>query len=133
MNLLVICHGRMAEGLVDAMRLIIGEQEGVGTVALQETDSIDELAGRVQAAIKDLDRGDGVLILVDLMGASPFNISARLAMENDRIEVVTGANLPMLLESAMQREGTSLRGLASIAKNAGIEAIVTLSEKMQSD
>ena len=132
-NLLVITHGEFADGLVDAMQLIIGPQEGIQTLALKETDAIDLLGERVQAAVQELDQGEGVLILVDLLGASPFNISARLSMENKNVDVVTGVNLPMLLETAMQRQEMSLREVAGVAKEAGTSGIVVVSEKMQSN
>lgn len=131
-NLLIVCHGNMAEGLVDAMSLIIGPQEGIQTIGLRETDAIDGLIDRVQTAITELDQGDGVLILVDILGASPFNVSARIALESDQLEVVTGVNLPMLLETAMAREGSNIKELAATAKQAGAGSIVILSERMQS-
>jgi PTS system mannose-specific IIA component len=132
-NLLVITHGEFADGLVDAMQLIIGPQEGIQTLSLKETDAIDLLGERVQTAVNELDMGEGVLVLVDLLGASPFNISARLSMENKNVEVVTGVNLPMLLETAMQRQEMSLREVAAVAKEAGTSGIVIVSEKMQSN
>ncbi len=132
-NLLVITHGDFADGLVDAMQLIIGPQEGIQTLSLKETDAIDLLGERVQTAVQELDQGEGVLVLVDLLGASPFNISARLSMENKNVDVVTGVNLPMLLETAMQRQEMSLREVAAVAKEAGTSGIVIVSEKMQSN
>ncbi len=132
-NLLVITHGDFADGLVDAMQLIIGPQEGIQTLSLKETDAIDLLGERVQTAVQELDQGQGVLVLVDLLGASPFNISARLSMENKNVDVVTGVNLPMLLETAMQRQEMSLREVAAVAKEAGTSGIVIVSEKMQSN
>lgn len=131
-NLLIICHGTMAEGLVDALSLIVGPQEGIRAIGLRAADAIDELGDRIQAAIDELDQGDGVLILVDMVGASPFNVSARIAVESERLEVVTGVNLPMLLETAMQRDSSNLQELAAIAKQAGEGSIMILSERLQS-
>lgn len=132
-NLLVITHGEMADGLINAMQLIIGPQEGIQTLSLKETDAIDLLGERVQKSIRELETGDGVLVLVDLMGASPFNVSARMSMENKNLDVVTGVNLPMLLETALRRKGMSLSEVATVAKEAGTSGIVVVSEKMQSN
>jgi mannose/fructose-specific phosphotransferase system component IIA len=72
---------------------------------LKETDPIEGLSDRLDQAIQEVNDGDGVLILVDLFGASPFNVSARLTQKYKNVQVVTGINLPMLPETALQREG----------------------------
>lgn len=130
-NLVVISHGDLGDGLLDAMQLIIGQQEGVRAIGLQETDPIDSLGQRVEQAIADLDTGDGVLALVDLFGASPFNVSARLVETHPQLQVVTGVNLPMLIETALQREGRSLAELAQVARQAGLDGIKSLSELLE--
>lgn len=58
-NLLIICHGTMAEGLVDALSLIVGPQEGIRAIGLRAADAIDELGDRIQAAIDELDQEIG--------------------------------------------------------------------------
>nr|MBC7243820.1 PTS sugar transporter subunit IIA [Chloroflexota bacterium] len=129
-GIVVVCHGAMGDGLLDASRMIVGEQKGVVAVNLREEDSVESLMDRVAAAVEKVNSGDGVLILVDVFGASPFNASARLAMQRDQIEVVSGVSLPMLLEVAVQREGQSLAELVEVAREAGISSIRTLSETL---
>jgi mannose/fructose/sorbose-specific phosphotransferase system IIA component len=121
----------MAEGMIDAARMIVGEMEGVLAVSLQEMDAIEDLMGRIEAALSEVDNGEGALILVDAFGASPFNASARLAMQREKTEVVTGMNLPMLLELAVQREGQDLQAVTQIALEAGSTSIRTLSQTMK--
>ncbi|MGC8788148.1 MAG: PTS sugar transporter subunit IIA [Anaerolineae bacterium] len=129
-GIVVVCHGEMGDGLLDAARMIVGKQEGIVAVNLREEDSVESLMGRIAAAVEEVDSGDGVLILVDVFGASPFNASARLAMQRDQIEVISGVSLPMLLELAVQREGQSLAQLVEVACEAGVSGIRTLSETL---
>jgi PTS system mannose-specific IIA component len=121
----------MAEGMIDAARMIVGKMEGVISVSLKEKDSIEDLMGRIEVALNDVDKGDGLLILVDAFGASPFNASARLAMSRKNIEVITGMNLPMLLELAVQRQGQDLATVAQIALEAGTTGVRTLSQTLK--
>jgi len=129
-GIVIVSHGDMAKGMLDAARMIVGEQQGIVTVTLGEMDAVEGLMERVAAAIDKVDTGAGVLVLVDLFGASPFNASARLAMQRDNIEVLTGMSLPMLVEIAVQREEESLEQLAEIAREAGTSGIRTLSEAL---
>jgi mannose/fructose/sorbose-specific phosphotransferase system IIA component len=130
-GIVLVSHGNMAEGMIDAARMIVGEMEGVLAVSLQEMDAIEDLMGRIEAALSEVDNGEGALILVDAFGASPFNASARLAMQREKTEVVTGMNLPMLLELAVQREGQDLQAVTQIALEAGSTSIRTLSQTMK--
>jgi mannose/fructose/sorbose-specific phosphotransferase system IIA component len=120
----------MAEGLLDAARMIVGEQEQVATVSLREADSIEGLMERVEVAWQSVETGDGTLLLVDAFGASPFNACARLALARDNVEVITGVNLPMLMELAIQRDTMSFSELIALALEAGKSSIRTLSETM---
>jgi len=118
----------MASGLLDAARMIVGDQEALLALSLQEMEDVEGLMAKVEEAISQVDTGEGVLVLVDLPGASPFNASARIAMQREGIEVVTGVNLPMLAELLVMRDGSSLEGCVDIAKEAGISGVRTLSE-----
>jgi mannose PTS system EIIA component len=130
-GIVLVSHGNMAEGMIDAARMIVGEMEGVLAVSLQEMDAIEDLMGRIDAALSEVDTGDGALILVDAFGASPFNASARLALQREKTEVITGMNLPMLLELAVQRQDQDLEAVTQIAFEAGSTSIRTLSQTMK--
>ena len=127
-GIVVVAHGEMADGLLDAARMIVGPQEGLLGLGLQEGDAVEGLLERVEQAVAQVDTGDGALLLVDLFGASPFNACARLAMARKNAEVVSGVNLPMLLEVVTQREGLGLPEAVAIAREAGTSGIRTLSE-----
>jgi PTS system mannose-specific IIA component len=127
----IVSHGDLADGLVDAARMIAGELEGIATVSLREMDAVEGLVERVAAAIQAVDSGDGVVVLVDLFGASPFNASARLALQGDsKMEVISGMSLPMLLDLVVERDGKTLEQLVEIAQEAGTSGINTLSETL---
>lgn len=129
-GIVVVSHGQMAEGMLEAARMIVGEQERLVSVTLREADGIESLTERVTAAVEQVDAGDGVLVLVDVFGASPFNASARVAMQRGNVEVLTGMSLPMLLELVVQREGQDLRALTQVARDVGTSGIRTLSETL---
>jgi len=127
-HLLLITHGQFASGILDAATLIMGKQRGVETLALTEEDSIDELSNRLEASLVNLNMGcDGVLILVDIFGASPCNIATMSMVKFPNIDVVTGLNLPMLVEVLLQRNNLSLPELAKLAEKSGVEGIKKVS------
>lgn len=127
-GLVLVSHGSLAEGLLDAAQLINGELQQARAVGLQETEDIDGLVERVAQAADEVDAGEGVLILVDLFGASPFNASARvkLGATGRALEVVTGMNLPMLVELDVQRDGLSLPEAVEMALQIGKDGITQM-------
>lgn len=129
-GIVLVSHGSLAAGMLDAARMIVGEMEGVAAVGLFESEAVEDLIGKIEAALTEVDQGEGALILVDAFGASPFNASARLAMTRKKIEVITGMNLPMLLELAVQREGRDLAGVAELALQTGTASIRRLSDTL---
>jgi PTS system mannose-specific IIA component len=130
-GIVLVSHGEMAAGMLDAARMIVGEQDQILPISLNEEDDVEGLMGRIANAIKEIDTGEGILVLVDVFGASPFNASARLAMGEAKIEVITGMNLPMLLELAIQRGNQGFEALVQIALTAGISSIRTLSDTIK--
>lgn len=129
-NIIVVTHGTLASGLLDAAQLIVGQQENVLTYSLSEGDSIDQLEMDVEEGIKTLSETGKVLMLVDLFGASPFNISLRLLQQYPEIKLVTGVSLPMLIEAVMNRELMELAELADHVALTGREHSKTLEEWM---
>lgn len=131
-SLLVISHGGLAEGLLDAMQMITGPQEKVLALGLQESEAPEDLIERIREAVETLDDGDGVLIMVDLYGATPFNSSSRLFLESQKkIEVITGVNLPMLVEIVISREGQTLPDLLEQAFQSGQTGIQKLPDALR--
>ena len=126
-GMLLISHGGMAEGMLDSMELIMGSCEQMHTVSLCAGEDFESFRTKVMDAIRLLDSGDGVLVFVDLYGASPFNAAvyaaARMAQEGRNVRVLAGMNLAMLLETAAMRISSSLQELVAIAGAAGRDGI----------
>ncbi len=124
-GLVLVSHGKLAEGLIDAMQMITGPQEAVRAIGLLETEDVEGLMDKILAAIHEVDSGEGVLIMVDLFGASPFNASARLALSHPekKLEVITGMNLAMVVELVVQRGGMSLNEAVELVLQVAPESV----------
>lgn len=126
-------HGMFSEELLKSSEMIFGTQENVGSITFKTGEGIDNLAYRYNELIKELDCKDGVLFMVDLFGGSPFNAASIIAIKNDNMEIVTGVNLPMLLEVFGNRDFSSLSELLAIATDSGKDAIKVLTKEIKND
>lgn len=130
-KIILATHGQMAGGILDAANLILGKQQDVVCLGLYEDDSIDEFSDHLRRDVGKFlkEKGtEGVLILVDLFGASPFNSSVNIFQVFENIDVVTGLSLPMLLEVLLNRNSLSLSELASLAEKSAKEGVRILSQ-----
>ncbi len=121
-GLLVVAHGRIAESFIEVAQAILGELDGVQAISL--ADPLDEKAvlKEIQRARKQIDYGEGILILTDMFGGTPANLCFSL-IEDDQIEVLTGMNLPMILKILTSHKKVGLAELARMAKDCGQENI----------
>lgn len=101
----VVSHGNFARGIVDSSYMIFGKQDKVQTVTFQLDEEPGVLTEKLMAAVDRFDADDQVLFMVDLWGGSPFNAASRIVAEHtDRMGLVTGLNLPMLIEAYTVRD-----------------------------
>lgn len=121
-------HGSFAAGLRDAAEMIMGPQEQLALVDLRPAENLDEYRERLERAVREVDSGEGTLVLVDLFGGSPSNVSAYLL--GPKAEVVTGVSLPMLIEVLAARDVSDLPGLVQTALGAGREGLVRLGDRL---
>lgn len=112
-SVLLVTHGRLAEELLAAARVIAGELPNFRALSLEWTDGIDEARARIAREVADLDRGGGVLVLTDMFGDTPSNAALALRAEG-KVEVVTGVNLPMVVRLGCTREAE--QGLEETAR-----------------
>ena len=96
-GILVVTHGKLATELVNAAKMIVGELENVQAISIGWNDDVNEARERIRSAIKKIDFGHGVLILTDMFGGTPTNISLTF-LEKGRTEIITGVNLPMIIK-----------------------------------
>lgn len=131
--ILIVSHGSFAGALLATAEMIVGQQEMVGTLGLEETDGLTNFAAKVQLAANHLASKDGLLVLMDLLGGTPSN--AVLALDLPGVHAVAGVNLPMLLEVLMSRESGSAAELAERALEAGRQGVCSVgyARAMQSD
>ncbi|BDZ30009.1 PTS sugar transporter subunit IIA [Lactiplantibacillus sp. WILCCON 0030] len=101
----VVSHGEFANGVVNSSYMIFGQQEKVQTVTFKLDEGPEDLTKKLDAALATFDADDQVLFLVDLWGGSPFNAASRIVAEHtDRMGLITGLNLPMLIEAYTVRD-----------------------------
>lgn len=127
-GILLVSHGEMANGIKDSVNLIVGDVANIETSSLVAGQDIDALKADILVKYEKLDCGEGVLVFVDLFGASPYNASLsvyqKLKAENKLVRVVTGMNLSMILETSVLANTMSLDELAMLAVNTGRDGIV---------
>lgn len=125
-GVIVITHGQLGKYLLEAAQTILGPQEQCAHIAVEGNIEVEELLTELKRAVKRVDSGSGVLILTDMFGGTPSNISLSL-LQPEKIDILTGANLPMLLRIMGMRE-QNLSQLVLDAKNAAIQGIVAAGE-----
>ena len=103
-GLLVTGHANFGTGITSSVNLIAGEQEAYKAVDFLPTYSTEDLTREITKALDELKDCEGVIIFTDLMGGTPFNVSAQIAHGKDNIRIVAGTNLPMLVEIVMSRK-----------------------------
>ena len=127
-GVLVLSHYRLADEFVGALRHIVGELPHVRAIGLDPAAATPEdMRGQIDKALREVDTGEGVLVLVDMFGGTPSNLSLSF-LEEGRIEVVTGVNLPMLVKVARHKPGTAIHDLAEMARDYGRRNISVASD-----
>ncbi len=128
-GILVVTHGQLARELVTAAEMIVGEIPNVAPVSIGWHDDPDDAQNDIREGIKRVETGDGTVVLTDMFGGTPSNLSLAF-LEKDRVEVVTGVNLPMLIKLVSLRgaEGVDLEKAARQISAQGKESICLASD-----
>ena len=119
---LVVSHGHLAQELLAAAEMIVGEISHIQAVSIGWHDDVNEARSEIERRIADIGGGSGVLILTDMFGGTPSNIAFSFP-EPGKVDVVTGANLPMIIKIASQKEGETLESLARTVCEQGRSSI----------
>ena len=123
----ITTHGHAAKALLATAEMIIGAQENVRCVDFVPGENGEVLAGKIRAAAAELDTSQGLLMLVDLWGGTPFNASSGIAHDDANCEVITGVNVPMLVSVLMEREDiAALPELTALAQREGADGVKSL-------
>jgi len=126
-GVIIVTHGQVGVEMLRTAQEIVGRIERAEAVTIEAAEKIERARTKIEAAIKRVSTGAGVLILTDMFGGTPSNLGLSF-LDKGALEVVTGVNLPMLIKLPSLREGTSLRELADRLSKYGQKNILVASE-----
>ncbi len=129
-GLVLVTHGRLAEEFISVMEHIVGPQKQIAAVCTRPEDDMEEKRNEIIAKVKDVDSGQGVLILTDMFGGTPSNLAISIT-EDKKIEALAGINLPMLIKLASVRQTETLQQAALSGQEAGRKYINAASALLQ--
>ncbi|MBG1233826.1 PTS sugar transporter subunit IIA [Aestuariivirga litoralis] len=131
-GLVLVTHGRLALEFIHALEHVVGKQDCIEGVCIGPDDRMDSRRGDIAAAISRVNRGEGVIVLTDMFGGTPSNLAISL-LEEGKVEVVAGLNLPMLVKLARVRKDFNLHKAAAAAQDAGRKYINIASQVLQGE
>ncbi|RLB19235.1 MAG: PTS sugar transporter [Deltaproteobacteria bacterium] len=131
-GLLIISHCDLGREFLNAAELILGKLENADSISITTTANSEELLESISKKIESLNKGKGVLILTDMFGGTPSNLSLSF-LEDDTVEVLTGVNLPMVIAVAQDRDRLSLSELGEKAQEAGKRSIALAGKLLKAE
>jgi len=122
-GIVIVTHGRLGDSLIETAELILGSRiEAITAVSININEAPDELRGKIVRGIKTVSRKKGTLILTDMFGGTPSNLSYSF-LEEGKVEVLSGVNLPVLLKAVNSREKMELTRLSETLEIYGKKSI----------
>lgn len=126
-GLVIVTHGGLADEFRAALEHIVGPQEQVETVSIGPDDDMETRRSEILSAVNTVDTGDGAVLLTDMFGGTPSNLAISV-MEEAKVEVIAGVNLPMLIKLASVRGESALQDAITEAQEAGRKYISVASQ-----
>jgi PTS system mannose-specific IIA component len=123
---LVVTHGHLAQEMLAAAEMIVGEISHIQAVSIGWHDDVNDTRSEIERRIAEVGSGAGVLILTDMFGGTPSNIAFSFH-DPGKVDVVTGANLPMIIKIASQKDDETLESLARAVCEQGRSSITLAS------
>lgn len=127
---IIITHGHFADCLLEVAESIAGKIENIEAVPVMSSDTTEHIRDILSTAIRKIDSGEGVLIFTDMFGGTPTNIALSL-MEEGRVDIITGVNLPIVLKFVGHRKDKALAELAVFLKDYGHSSIVLAGDMLK--
>jgi mannose PTS system EIIA component len=118
----IVSHGKLAGELLAAAQTVVGDLSHIAAVSIGWNDDVETAKDEIKQAIKKVSAGNGVLLLTDMFGGTPTNISAMFIADGE-VEIVTGVNLPMVMKIASQHKEMTLQEMAKEVEEQGKQAI----------
>ena len=129
-GIVVVTHGKLGEALLESASMFVSDNRLTRAVSFFPGEGVEDLMASVRTAVNELRADVGVLALVDLPGGSPARAVGLLLLEKERMAMVSGVNLPMLVEVLMLRDSMTLSELADYAVQTGTEGIVDVGKRI---
>ena len=126
-GLVLVTHGRLAEEFVNALEHVVGPQNNVATVCIGADDDMEARRKEIISSVAQVDDGSGVVLLTDMFGGTPSNLAISV-LDQGRVEVIAGVNLPMLIKLASVRGKEGLKSVVVQAQEAGRKYISVASQ-----
>ena len=117
-GIVLVTHGRLAEEFVAATEHVVGPQEAMRSVCIGPDDDMEQRRAEIIDAVAAVEQGQGVVVLTDMFGGTPSNLAISI-MDQEKIEVIAGVNLPMLIKLASVRGDKALAEAVVCAQEAG--------------
>src|SRR4030067_555381 len=130
-GILVVSHGGLADALIASVQSLVGNLQRTRGVSIWPKEKGEEVKDRIRKEMAKVDDGDGVVILTDILGGTPTNLSLSF-LEKERVEGVTGGNMPLLLTLSSYRKGRSLREIGKLVKKSGRRSIILAKQLLES-
>jgi PTS system mannose-specific IIA component len=130
-GVVIVTHGHLADAFLAACEHVLGPQRQMAAIAIGPEDDMGMRRADILDVVKTVDDGDGVIVLTDMFGGTPSNLAISV-MNETRVEVIAGVNLPMLIKLAVERERAPLGKAASLAQEAGRHYIRLASAELAS-
>ena len=126
-GLVLVTHGYLAIELIKAMEHVVGPQAGVASVCIGPNDDMEIRRKDIITAVSKVYSNSGVIVLTDMFGGTPCNLAMSI-LESDKIEVISGVNLPMLVKFASCRKDYIFEDCVRKSEEAGKKYINVVSE-----
>ena len=117
-GIMIITHGALGSELIAVAEHVVGRQQDLMSIAIGPEDDIESRRNEIISRIAQLDKGDGVAVLTDMFGGTPSNLAISVMMP-EKVEVIAGVNVPMLIKLISVRSNTGLLDAVMIAQEAG--------------
>ena len=131
-GMVIVTHGSLANEFKLALEHVVGIQHQTIAINIAADDDMEARREDIKNAVAEVDNGSGVILLTDLFGGTPSNLSISL-MQDNKVEVIAGINLPMLVKLSSLRENTDLNEAVELAQEAGRKYIQVASQLLKGD
>ncbi len=105
---IIVSHGKLAEELLNALTIILGEAPNIEAISIGWYDDVEESKKKINQSLKRVDKKSGVVIFTDMFGGTPSNLSFSFLKDN-QVEIITGVNLPMLIKFVSLQRSNNLK------------------------